>query len=157
LKIYDIILAAVEVCMRIPMKVDYGVRALVDLATHYKESGSVTVSTAVIAQRQQIPKQYLDRILLSLKQAGMIDSTRGPYGGHKLSKNPYQVTLAMGMNALSDTPTAPVNCILEPDDCTLSAACAQREVWQSVEEAIDGILNTTTNRIHGCTAITNPS
>ena len=48
------------------------------------------------------------------------------------------------MNALSDSPTAPVNCILEPDDCTLSAACAQREVWRSVEEAIDGILNITT-------------
>ena len=130
--------------MRIPMKVDYGVRALVDLAIHYEESGSATVSTAVIARRQQIPEQYLDRILLSLKQAGMVSSTRGPHGGHKLSKNPYHVTLTMVMNALSDTPTAPVNCIVEPDDCNLSAACAQREVWQSVEEAIDGILNTTT-------------
>ena len=130
--------------MRIPMKVDYGVRALVDLATNYEGNESATISTAVIALRQQIPEQYLDRILLSLKQAGLVVSTRGPHGGHKLSKNPYQVTLAMVMNALSDAPTAPVNCILEPDDCSLSAACAQREVWRSVEEAIDGILNATT-------------
>jgi Rrf2 family protein len=130
--------------MRIPMKVDYGVRALVDLATHYDKNKSATISTAVIALRQQIPEQYLDRILLSLKQAGLVASTRGPHGGHILNKNPYDVTLTMVMNALSDTPTAPVNCILEPDDCNLSAACAQREVWQSVEEAIDGILNTTT-------------
>jgi len=130
--------------MRIPMKVDYGVRALVDLATHYDKNKSATISTAVIALRQQIPEQYLDRILLSLKQAGLVASTRGPHGGHILNKNPYDVTLTMVMNALSDTPTAPVNCILEPDDCNLSAACAQREVWQSVEEAIDGILNATT-------------
>ncbi len=130
--------------MRIPMKVDYGVRALVDLATHYEEGGPASVSTAVIARRQQIPEQYLDRILLSLKQAGMVASSRGPHGGHRLSKNPYHVTLNMVMNALSDSPTAPVNCILEPDDCNLSAACAQREVWRSVEEAIDGILNNTT-------------
>ena len=116
--------------MRIPMKVDYGVRALVDLATHYEENGSASVSTAVIARRQQIPEQYLDRILLSLKQAGMLTSSRGPHGGHRLSKNPYDITLNMVMNALSDSPTAPVNCILEPDDCTLSAACAQREVWR---------------------------
>ena len=53
--------------MRIPMKVDYGVRALVDLATHQEVNGSTSVATAIIAQRQQIPKQYLDRILLSLK------------------------------------------------------------------------------------------
>ena len=130
--------------MRIPMKVDYGVRALVDLATHYEESESPTIPTAVIALRQQIPEQYLDRILLSLKHAGLVASTRGSHGGHKLSKNPYHVTLTMVMKALSDAPTAPVNCILEPDGCNLSAACAQREVWRSVGEAIDGILDATT-------------
>ena len=130
--------------MRIPMKVDYGVRALVDLATHQEVNGSTSVATAIIAQRQQIPKQYLDRILLSLKQAGMITSSRGPHGGYKLSKDPHNVTVTMGMEALGDSPTAPVNCIAAPDCCTLSSACAQREVWRSVEAAIDDILNEVT-------------
>ena len=130
--------------MRIPMKVDYGVRALVDLATHQAVNGSATVATAVIAQRQQIPKQYLDRILLSLKQAGMIASSRGPRGGYRLSKDPHNVTVTMVMEALGDSPTAPVDCIAAPDCCSLSGACAQREVWRSVEAAIDDILNSVT-------------
>ena len=130
--------------MRIPMKVDYGVRALVDLVTHQAVNGSATVATAVIAQRQQIPKQYLDRILLSLKKAGMIASSRGPRGGYRLSKDPHNVTVTMVMEALGDSPTAPVNCIAAPDCCTLSSACAQREVWRSVEAAIDDILNEVT-------------
>ena len=74
----------------------------------------------------------------------MLTSSRGPHGGHRLSKNPYDITLNMVMNALSDSPTAPVNCILEPEHSNLSAPSAQREVWRSVEEAIDGILNITT-------------
>ena len=130
--------------MRIPMKVDYGVRALVDLATHQEVNGSTSVATAIIAQRQQIPKQYLDRILLSLKQAGMITSSRGPHGGYKLSKDPHNVTVTMVMEALGDSPTAPVDCIAAPDCCSLSSACAQREVWRSVEAAIDDILNSVT-------------
>ena len=130
--------------MRVPMKVDYGVRALVDLATHQAVNGSATVATAVIAQRQQIPKQYLDRILLSLKKAGMIASSRGPRGGYRLSKDPHNVTVTMVMEALGDAPAAPVDCIAAPDCCSLSGACAQREVWRSVEAAIDDILNSVT-------------
>ena len=130
--------------MRVPMKVDYGVRALVDLATHQAVNGSATVATAVIAQRQQIPKQYLDRILLSLKKAGMIASSRGPRGGYRLSKDPHNVTVTMVMEALGDSPTAPVDCIAAPDCCSLSGACAQREVGRSVEAAIDDILNSVT-------------
>ncbi len=63
--------------MRIPMKVDYGVRALVELAAHYGEG---RVHTSEIAYKQGIPEAYLEQILTTLQKVGFVDSHRGPQG-----------------------------------------------------------------------------
>ena len=126
--------------MRIPMKVDYGVRALVDLAQF---QGDHPVQTAEIAGRQAIPEPYLDQLLTTLSKFGFIRSRRGPQGGHLLAKPPEDITLEMVMNTLEGT-AAPLDCLHEPGECTLSSACAQREVWRSVEEAFQSVLSSTT-------------
>ena len=69
--------------MKVPMKVDYGVRALVDLASHY---GDKPVQTAEIADRQGIPEAYLDQVLTTLHEFGFTRSWRGPLGGHVLAR-----------------------------------------------------------------------
>jgi hypothetical protein len=76
--------------MRIPMKVDYGVRALVDLAQ--QADAGRPVRTAEIAQRQNIPEPYLDQVLTTLNKFGFIRSRRGPQGGHVLGRvdTPYK-------------------------------------------------------------------
>ena len=125
--------------MRIPMKVDYGVRALVDLA---QSQGDHPVQTAEIAGRQAIPEPYLDQLLTTLSKFGFIRSRRGPQGGHLLAKPPEDITLEMVMNTLEGT-AAPLDCLHEPGECTLSSACAQREVWRSVEEAFQSVLSST--------------
>ena len=126
--------------MRIPMKVDYGVRALVDLVEH---SGEGTVQTAEIASRQNIPEPYLDQLLTTLHKFGFISSRRGPHGGHTLAKTPSEINLGMVMATLDGT-TAPLDCFEEPAECILSSTCAQREVWRTVEEAVQSMLNSTT-------------
>ena len=63
--------------MRIPMKVDYGVRALVELAAHYGEG---RLHTSEIAYKQGIPEAYLEQLLTTLQKAGFVDSRRGPRG-----------------------------------------------------------------------------
>jgi len=126
--------------MRIPMKVDYGVRALVELA---QRGQGHSMQTSEIAQRQGIPEAYLDQVLTTLHKAGFILSRRGPQGGHTLASNPSQITLAMVMNGLEGR--APLlDCFLEPDECKLSTACAQREAWRSFEEAVQQLLSSTT-------------
>jgi Rrf2 family protein len=126
--------------MRIPMKVDYGVRALVELA---QRGQGQTMQTSEIAARQGIPEAYLDQVLTALHKAGLILSRRGPQGGHTLASNPRDITLAMVMNVLEGR--APLlDCFLEPDECKLSSACAQREVWRSFEEAVQQLLSSTT-------------
>ena len=126
--------------MRVSMKVDYGVRALVELAQHW---GEKPLPTSEIATRQDIPEPYLDQVLSTLQKFGVIRSRRGPQGGHTLAKRPDEINLGMVMGTLEGT-GAPLVCIENPTECTLSSACAQREVWQTVGATVQNVLNTTT-------------
>ena len=123
--------------MKVPMKVDYGVRALVDLALKYGEG---PVQTAEIAYRQGIPEAYLDQLMTILHKFGFIISRRGPQGGHRLAMDPNEIKLSMVMASL-DGNSSPLDCLINPDDCVFSDSCAQQEVWKSVEEAIHNLLS----------------
>ena len=123
--------------MKVPMKVDYGVRALVELALHYGEG---PVQTAEIAYRQGIPEAYLDHLMTTLHKFGFITSRRGPQGGHRLAMDPNEIKLSMVMATL-DGNSSPLDCLINPDDCVFSDSCAQQEVWKSVEEAIRNVLS----------------
>jgi Rrf2 family protein len=106
------------------MKVDYGVRALVDLAQRY---GGGFVHTVEIAESQSIPEPYQDQLLTTLSKFEFIRSRRGPQGGHVLAKAPNEISLGMVMAGLEGTVTS-LDCITEPTECTLSNICAQRDV-----------------------------
>jgi Rrf2 family protein len=126
--------------MKIPMKVDYGVRALVELALHHGEGH---IQTSVIAYKQGIPEAYLDQLMTSLKKFGFVASRRGPQGGHALAMDPKDIDLNMVMQSL-DSSNSPLDCLINPHDCALSRSCAQQEVWKTVESAIRDVLTNIT-------------
>ena len=126
--------------MKIPMRVDYGVRALVELAIHF---GDGPVQTAEIAAKQGIPVAYLDQLMASLNRFGFVVSRRGPRGGHSLAMPPDDINLSMVMSKL-DANSSPLDCLINPLDCVLSDSCAQQEVWKSVEDAISEVLSNIT-------------
>ena len=126
--------------MRIPMKVDYGVRALVELALHY---GDGPVQTATIAYKQGIPEAYLDQLMTSLNKFGFVHSRRGPQGGHALAMDPKDINLNMVMERL-DISNSPLDCLINPDECVFSDTCAQQEVWKSIEATIRDVLSNIT-------------
>ena len=82
--------------MKIPMKVDYGVRALVELALHHGEGH---IQTSVIAYKQGIPEAYLDQLMTSLNKFDFVASRRGPQGGHSLAMDPKDIDLNMVMQS----------------------------------------------------------
>ena len=125
--------------MKVPMKVDYGVRALVELAGHYGEG---PVQTAEIAFKQAIPEAYLDQLLTTLHKFGLIRSRRGPSGGHMLAKDPTEINLGMVMTTLEGN-TPAMDCLIEPNECTLAITCPQRGIWQTVDEAVQELLSST--------------
>ena len=68
--------------MRFSMKTEYGVRAIVELAAN---AGRGALQSGEIARRQSIPGPFLDQVLMTLRRAGLVTSTRGPRGGHTLA------------------------------------------------------------------------
>jgi len=76
--------------MRFSMKTEYGVRAVVELAAN---TGRGTLQSSEIARRQGIPGPFLDQVLMTLRRAGFVISTRGPRGGHQLARRPEEIRL----------------------------------------------------------------
>ena len=127
--------------MRIPMKVDYGVRALIDLAQRAEEGRPVR--TVDIAGRQGIPGPYLDQVLTTLNKFGFVRSRRGPQGGHVLARPAKDIILDDVVSTLEGR-NAPLDCLDDASECALSENCAQQGIWRDVEEAIHAVLTTTT-------------
>lgn len=118
--------------MLVPMKVDYGVRTLVYLA---QQDNSAFTPTSDIARDQHIPEPYLLRICSELHKSGLIDSRRGPQGGHKLAKTSDSISVSDVVNSV-DYSLAPIDCVEEPEGCRLSGACSQRELWSDIEKML---------------------
>ncbi len=127
--------------MRISTKGEYGLRALFDLAQH---EGEGPVQSANIAQRQQIPENYLSQLLLIMRNHGLIKSIRGPQGGHLLARPAGDINLAEVLTAL-EGPFMPMECV-NPDftDCALLEICVIRDVWRDLKTATDDVLSATT-------------
>lgn len=105
--------------------------------------GDGPAPTAVIAYRQGIPEPYLERLMSTLNRGGFVHSRRGPQGGHLLARAPSEVNLYEVMRQL-DGDAAPLDCLTLPTDCMFIDSCAQKEIWQSVEDSIRQVLQATT-------------
>ncbi len=83
--------------MRLSTKGEYGLLAIIDLALY---SHQAPIQSAQIAERQNIPKQYLDQLLLVLKKAGLVESSRGRQGGYQLARPAGHINLLQVVRAL---------------------------------------------------------
>ncbi len=83
--------------LKVPLKITYGILAALDLAHHY---GANPIQAKVIAHRQTIPARFIEQILLALKHAGIVESSRGAQGGYTLSRAPGKVSLSDIVQAL---------------------------------------------------------
>src|SRR5690606_18237726 len=77
--------------VRVPAKVDYAVRAAVELAAAEPD---VFVKAEHVADAQAIPRKFLDNILQDLRLAGLVESRRGPEGGHRLARPAAEIAVA---------------------------------------------------------------
>jgi Rrf2 family protein len=128
--------------MKISTKGEYGIRAMLYIATHC-ERGPVT--SHEIAKHQGIPEPYLRQILALLSKDRLIQSNRGPQGGHVLGRPASQITLRHILVTLEGQTTAIDQILALP--CTIGVGpehCAIREVFLEVKEAVERILSATT-------------
>jgi len=130
--------------MRFSKKSEYGLRAMIELTQEY---GQGMVQRKMLAERQNIPLGFLEMILLSLKNAGLIGSRRGMNGGVFLIKAPKEITLGQIIRIL-DGPLAPIACVSQTAyqkcmDCPHadSAICPIQGVMLDVRNAIASVLD----------------
>lgn len=86
--------------MKLTTKGHYSVKALLDLAL---QPGHQPTSVRAIAQRQDLPAPYLEKLLIELRRAGLVESLRGAQGGYRLSRAPAQISLGQILEAVGET------------------------------------------------------
>ena len=115
-------------------KTKYAINALVYLAKESKDSEPVQISR--IAESENIPRKFLEAILLELRHAGMLNSRKGKTGGYYLQKNTEEINIADGMR-LFDGPIALLPCVAYKyyercEECIDEETCGIRSVFSDV-------------------------
>ena len=125
--------------MRITTWAEYGVICALNLARR-KEKAPVTGRE--IASQERLPADYVEQILLRLRRAGVITSTRGAHGGYMLSRPPEEISIRAVIHA-SELETFDLHCLSHPveeDRCAASHNCSIRPVWVLLQTKIDDVL-----------------
>lgn len=129
--------------MRISTRGEYGLRALIELGM---EPGTA-LSLRDVAQRQQISLDYLEQIVPSLRNAGLIEARRGAHGGYLLAKPAAEITAHDALVALEGN-FNPMACISEEVDeseaCLASGSCTVQELWSEMKSAVEEVLKNKT-------------
>jgi Rrf2 family iron-sulfur cluster assembly transcriptional regulator len=126
--------------MKLSTRSRYGVRILVDLA---RNSNQGPVQMGEISKRQDISVKYLEQLIRPLKQANMVNSVRGPKGGHLLTKKPEDITLGQIVR-LFEGQSELVECISNPEKCSMSDDCQVRLAWGDATKVLYEKLDSTT-------------
>ncbi len=133
--------------MRLSKRGEYGLRAMIRLAEPVKPGNApAMMQIKEISRGEQISPKFLEQILLTLKNAGLLHSKMGVGGGYYLARSASEITLGQIFRVL-DGPVAPINCVsqmaYEPCGCPDEQTCGLRLAMSDVRNAIADILDNT--------------
>lgn len=129
--------------MKISTKGEYGIRAMLYIAMHAEDDQPVT--SHEIAENQAIPEPYLRQILALLSKDRLIQSNRGPQGGHFLGKPAVEISLKDILMTLEGHTTSIDQILALPCNIHIGTQhCVIREAFLKVKEAVENILTETT-------------
>jgi len=125
--------------MRITTLAEYGVICALHLARRASEG---PITGREIADLERLPPDYVEQILLRLRRANLVRSTRGAHGGYALARPADQVSIRDVIEA-SETMTFDLHCVSHPvgeERCSSSHNCSIRPVWMLLQRKIDDVL-----------------
>lgn len=128
--------------MQLAMRTDYALRAIFTLVEHY---GEKPISIMDLARQNDIPKRFLEHIMLDLKEKGWVSSTTGKKGGYILAKKPRQITIGEIVRHF-DGYLAPIACVSvsEYKPCTQEATCRFRRVMLEARNLVANLMDQST-------------
>ncbi|KAB2334022.1 MULTISPECIES: cysteine metabolism transcriptional regulator CymR [Bacillaceae] len=119
--------------MKISTKGRYGLTIMIELA---RKHGEGPISLKVIAQNNDLSEHYLEQLIAPLRNAGLVKSIRGAYGGYILGSEPQNITAGDIIRVL-EGPISPVEGIEDEEP-------AKRELWIRIRDAVKDVLDNTT-------------
>jgi Rrf2 family protein len=125
--------------MRITTLAEYGVICALHLARRASEG---PITGREIADLERLPPDYVEQILLRLRRANLVRSTRGARGGYALARPADQISIRDVIEA-SETMTFDLHCVSHPvgeERCSSSHNCSIRPVWMLLQRKIDDVL-----------------
>lgn len=127
--------------MNITTKGRYALRVMLDMAQRPEEK---IIPLKTIAERQGISLKYLELIVGSLRQGGLLESTRGKDGGYGLRRSPEEYTVGEILQCVEDS-LAPVACIKDGVvRCDQAEGCITLPMWQELDELTNSYLSSIT-------------
>ncbi|MBU2591726.1 MAG: Rrf2 family transcriptional regulator [Nitrospinota bacterium] len=125
--------------MKISYRGDYALKVILDLSNNYSER---LVHIEDMANRQDIPRKFLEQILLELKKGGFIQSKKGANGGYFLAKPPKEILLGEVIRFIEGT-TYPISCIdpNAPKTCGEINRCVFYPIWQEIGSKVTSMVD----------------
>ena len=126
--------------MRITTQAEYGLICALHLA---RRTDDRPVTGREIASAERLPADYVEQIMLKLRRASIVSSTRGAHGGYRLAR-PAELITVRDVISASEHSTFDVHCETHPVDgerCALSHDCSIRPVWVLLQRRIDEVLD----------------
>jgi Rrf2 family transcriptional regulator, iron-sulfur cluster assembly transcription factor len=118
--------------MKLSTKSRYGTRLMLDLAEQNSER---YVQLKEISERQGISLKYLEQIMMALKKARLVESSRGASGGYRLERPADKISVGEIVNTLEAGKTL-TQCEVHPESCERADACAVRHLWKEATQAM---------------------
>ncbi|MEA2518543.1 MAG: hypothetical protein QOF49_623 [Chloroflexota bacterium] len=117
---------------------------MVQLGRRY---GTGPASLTEMAADEDLPRAYLEQLVMSLRDAGLVTSTRGAHGGYELTRAPTDIRMGAVLRAL-EGPIAPMVCATDDPEhgtiCDRSSRCTVNVLWVRVRDAVTGALDAMT-------------
>ncbi len=128
--------------MRVSRRTDYALRALFTLVDHY---GGAPIPIRELARRNDVPKRFLEQIMLDLKAKGWVDSLAGVRGGYVLGKRPDKISMGEVVRHF-DGILAPIPCVSVTgyERCTQEPVCRFRRVFYNTRNYIATLMDRST-------------
>jgi Rrf2 family protein len=128
--------------VRITTLAEYGVICALHLARRAAEGPSSPITGREIAEVERLPGDYVEQILLRLRRAGIVRSTRGARGGYELARGATEISIRDVIEA-SESTTFDLHCVTHPvgeERCSSAHNCSIRPVWMLLQRKIDDVL-----------------
>lgn len=114
--------------MKISTRGRYSTRMMLEFALRYGQGPTLLKE---VSKAQDISQKYLNQLIIPLKVAGLIGSTRGAHGGYFLAKPPEEIKLGEIIVAV-EGPIDFVECVCNPDICPRYDGCVTQEIWEEL-------------------------